>query len=375
MLDVDNLARFLLGRRLLDSDAIVDGSVSIRSVARRNRNLRVEGPPGRSYLVKQPDDPADGGFATLRHEAAFHRACREDPSGSALLEFLPRLVHHDEASAVLVFDLLSDATTLRSQLEDPSKGDRSARAARALGRALATAHRLCGSTATRDRDGWGWLPRDAPSVMGLREPDLDSLSRLSAAHFQLLRILQGEPDFNSYFEEIQQSWRPKTLIHGDVRFDNVLVGPPAEGDEDLPRVWITDWEMVRLGDPAWDLAGALQEFVVLWIASMPLPEDGRAEGVGDGAGVPMDGLRIAARAIWTGYREGSGLASGELGLLRRAVALCPARLIQSAYEFAAECDDLPGQSVLLLQVAANLLADPESGRIEFFGIAPEYGLS
>jgi hypothetical protein len=214
-----------------------------------------------------------------------------------------------------------------------------------------------------------------PSAIGLLEPDLESLAGLSPAHIQMLRIVQTEPGFGPYFEEVHRSWRFETLIHGDVRFDNVLVGLHEGKTEDPARVWITDWELVRRGDPAWDLAGALQDLVVLWISSMPLPRDGCAEGISNGARVPMDSLRIAARAIWAGYREGSGLGPDELELLRRAVALCPARLVQSAYEFAAECDELPGQSVLLLQVAANVLADPESARIELFGIAPEYGLT
>jgi Ser/Thr protein kinase RdoA (MazF antagonist) len=45
-------------------------------------------------------------------------------------------------------------------------------------------------------------------------------------------------------------WHPMVLMHGDLKHDNVLVDTRAWP----PRVWLLDWEMSRIGDPAWDLA-------------------------------------------------------------------------------------------------------------------------
>ncbi len=76
MLDVDGAASFLLECGLINTTSIVDSHLTIRSEARRDRNLRVEGPSGQGFLMKQPDDPGHGGHSTLRAEAAFHRFCR-----------------------------------------------------------------------------------------------------------------------------------------------------------------------------------------------------------------------------------------------------------------------------------------------------------
>jgi hypothetical protein len=55
-------------------------------------------------------------------------------------------------------------------------------------------------------------------------------------------------------------------------------------------------------------------------------------------------------------------------LLMRAVAFSAARIIQSAYEISFGSDSLRGRPVVLLQIAANLLAEPERGQIELYGI-------
>ena len=99
MLDVDDAAPFLLDRGLVDVGAILDGDLAIASVARRNRNLRVDCRGG-GYLLKQPGDPTEGGHATLRAEAAFYAHCHSTPAAGPMLEVLPRLAHHDPVTSI-----------------------------------------------------------------------------------------------------------------------------------------------------------------------------------------------------------------------------------------------------------------------------------
>ena len=61
MLTVDDAIPFLLESRLIDRGWIIDGVLTIRCSAKRNRNLKIEGPDGAGLLIKQPDDP-DGGL-------------------------------------------------------------------------------------------------------------------------------------------------------------------------------------------------------------------------------------------------------------------------------------------------------------------------
>ena len=130
-----------------------------------------------------------------------------------------------------------------------------------------------------------------------------------------------------------------------------------------------DWELVQVGDPAWDLAGALHDFLLFWTSSMPLSASCTAEQRIAQARYPLASLQGAMRAMWHGYRAAAELASSEADdLLLRAVAFSAVRLIQSAYEIMHESESLSAQSVILLQVGANLLADPELGQIHLYGI-------
>ncbi len=92
MLDVDDCLPFLIERGLIDHTWVLDGSLIVRSVARRNRNLRVEVPGGAGFLIKQPGYSKDEGPDTLRCEAAFHRFCREVLATAPLAGILPALV-------------------------------------------------------------------------------------------------------------------------------------------------------------------------------------------------------------------------------------------------------------------------------------------
>ena len=169
-----------------------------------------------------------------------------------------------------------------------------------------------------------------PSILVFHQPGPENCAGLSRADLEILRILQANAGFVEHLERLTRSWRPETVIHGDIRFDNVLVrSPRADEEVDAIELWIVDWEMVRIGDPAWDLAGALQDFLVLWVSSMPLSDELTTEEMTARARVPLDELRAASRALWAGYRAAAGLeVAEEGGFLRRAVAFAAVRLIQ-----------------------------------------------
>ncbi|MDR7300365.1 phosphotransferase family protein [Haloactinomyces albus] len=91
--------------------------------------------------------------------------------------------------------------------------------------------------------------------------------------------------------------RRATIVHGDYRLDNVLVG-----DDDRIRA-VLDWEMATLGDPLTDL-GLL---VVYWEGFSGIEQNPITKGIGPEYGFPP------ARELLERYTQRSGADLSELG--------------------------------------------------------------
>lgn len=170
-----------------------------------------------------------------------------------------------------------------------------------------------------------------------------TLATLSPAGARMLRILQEFKTFEEQLGRLGAQWRPETVIHGDIKSDNILVRPIRnEPDSDAVEVFIVDWEYVQIGDPAWDLAGALHDYLILWTSSMPLAPTLSAEELVDQARYPLEVLRPAIRALWKGYQSAAELGPAEADdLMRRAVGFSAARLIQASHELSAQKEEPP----------------------------------
>lgn len=377
MLTIDDAVPYLLDHGLVTVRSIVEGDLAVITAARRNRNLRIERGDGPGYLIKQPDAPVQGGPHTLWREAAFYDLLQREPALAELRESVPRLLFFDPAGPLLALELLEKPANLWEHYSAFPPDRFPVDAARAVGRALGAFHRA-GRALLQSADPadarLAFLPRDLPWVLRVHKPGPELLASLSPANYQTLRILQTQEQLSAHLDRLGRLWHAEALIHGDVKSDNVLVLPPAEtGGE--PRVRLVDWELVQVGDPAWDLAGAFQDFVLFWVFSMPLEGGLPVEQRAAAARYPLPVLQGGLRALWRGYRAAAGLGVEEGNArLDRAVRLSAARLIQSAYELAHAADALPAMSVLLLQVSANLLNDPETAQVELYGLLGELAL-
>jgi aminoglycoside phosphotransferase (APT) family kinase protein len=184
----------------------------------------------------------------------------------------------------------------------------------------------------------------------------------------LLAIVQEHPEIGRELDAAAARWvgaeaAGATLIHGDVRSGNVLVVPPDAGGE---AIRLIDWELLAIGDPAWDVAGALQDLLVFWIRGLPLDAALSGEDRVRQAERPLAALHPLFAAFRDSY---AAVAGGRV--FERAVPFSAVRLLQTVWEWADDVAELPAPAVMMLQVAANVLADPERARVELYGF-PEH---
>lgn len=361
-LTVDAIPNFLVDEGIAPADAVLDGSLVVVDQSRRNRNHRATWGDGLGVLLKQ----AGGNYgetATLKNEAGFYAACaRVAPRGQRLP--LVDVVAYSETRSLLTLRWLGQAKPLWEYRRNKA-------GARALysniGNAVGSLHHLVNTRAFREDAYASSLPAAHPPwVATLHRPNPYALSRMSGAQVDILRILQ-EGGFAAHLDGVALAQRPSTIIHRDLKADNILV----EDEDSGPKVTIVDWELAAHGDPAWDLGAMLQDTLAAWLEIIAPTNDKDLVASVANAEEATQFKYDACRALWASYLTAAEVDPGERDdLLTRSVLFSAAQLVRLAYEMSDGSDTVVSNAAALLQVAQNLFEQPRDGMQVLYGLSP-----
>ncbi|MDX1999122.1 MAG: phosphotransferase, partial [Thermoanaerobaculia bacterium] len=284
----------------------------------------------------------------------FLQAVARDGALAGLAALVPRFLGLDAERGIVINELVAGGRSLQEGLgSEPAFPPTWATA---LGTALGTFHRL-GRNAQPALPA-GLLPEQLPWILSATGMSLvGGVPGVSGGGQRLLSALQSFLDFAGPFARLAAGWRRETVIHGDLKWDNLLL---TETPSAPTRVHLVDWELVDWGDPAWDVGSVLQAFLLTWLVGLP---PGAAHD--PHAMARLAPLQPAIRAFWAAYR-GAGPTVGESDF-ERAVTYGAARLVHSTYEHLQFSTGLTPMAVHALQLAAHLLAAPARARREVFG--------
>jgi hypothetical protein len=362
VLSVDDVYPLLKARGLLGPAAVIDGDLEITSSTRRNRNIIAKSAQG-SFLIKQPEADSSNAAETVGREMLFYRLFGGETFLPGLASLLPRMAFADEAEALLGLELLAEARPIWRLYEARGAADFPIAASEAVGGALARAHRELSRPEAVATARTAGFPAAPPPGLSLAWPRPASRATMSLGALELIRRVQEEEGVVAALDAIAGGWRVSCVIHGDVKLDNILVKEEGEKTE----VYFVDWELVQIGDPAWDVGSAFRDFIFFWVISMPggMPVEEMAEA----ARFPLDRLQPAIAALWRGYRLSWAATEAEAeALLERAIGFSALRMMQTALDMAGGYPDVPAPAELLVRVAVNLVADMEQGRSALFGL-------
>jgi thiamine kinase-like enzyme len=186
---------------------------------------------------------------------------------------------------------------------------------------------------------------------------------LSAAALDLLSRVQAHELVCTRLRELREAVSADALVHGDLRWENCML-VAAPGARRRTRVLLVDWELGGLGPAAFDIGTALAEYLIAWVASIPMPDPHDPSRFAEHAGHPLAQMQPAVHALWRTYCS----ARTRPPALARVVDLAAVRLLQAALERARQADELPAHAVVLAQVAAHLLRDPEGTALALLGL-------
>lgn len=206
---------------------------------------------GQPRAVLKAFGPSRGGTdGEAAREAAVLALAAERPAVAALV---PAALPWRGDGTVIV-------TSVAAGVSAMAEGDPIAawpRLVAALAGPLAAFHR-----ATRDLAAPGGA---APAVLSGPEPwalrlfDGDAPRELWASPI-LAEVLRSTATAETVagLRRARGAWRRLCLVHADLKQDNVLIDDTAAP----ARATVVDWEMARLGDPAWDLAGPFSRLLL-----------------------------------------------------------------------------------------------------------------
>lgn len=359
MLDHGAVVGFLLERGFLQARWVVDGTLVVRDVSKRNRNFALDGGSSSpSYFLKQGLDPESA--ATVLHESAVYTLF--SAPGCAMARYIPHFYGYDEELGILILELSPGACDL---LVYHLRSRRfSITLARGIGDALGILH------SETPRQVRLIDPGATPWILSIHRPDLGIFREASAASLELIKIVQSTPGFGEQLDQLRLTWRPSALIHQDLKWENFLACRSAGSSKMMLK--IIDWEGVCPGDPCWDIGSVLSNYLSFWLQSIPITGRDLPERFPELARYPLHRMQPALRACWLAYTKRLGLDdASSASLLLRAVSFAGAGLVVTAYAAAQMLADLDTNLILHLQLAANILARPSEAAAHLLGFAAE----
>ncbi len=355
----NDLVHYLIERGLLDRRAVVDGDVMVVEGARRHHNYSVIRRHGTGLFVKQMQPDQAMSAQTLQKEAACYVMMESDPAVAEIHALMPRFRAYDPDRHILVMDLIGGGENL-TELHRRVNGFPTD-VATSVGALLARYHEVS-SRELLPRANAAIYQGQPPWILSFHMMTHGSMQNLSAANGQFMSILQSYPDFGQALDRIRNSWRRNVLVHGDMKFDNVVVRSAQTADQTMH---VVDWELADVGDSAWDVASILQAYLTWWISTLQRVPGSEPD---DGAQYPLESIQPAIRAFWESYSSARMLSARDADAeLERAVSYAGARMLQTVYEAMAWAPALTQHAVWQVQACINILKAPRAAATDLLG--------
>ena len=361
--DTNNIAYFLAERGLLEFASVVDGDFIVCDQNSRNRNLKVIRKNSPGFFIKQISQKTPEYMQSMEREAACYRLANNTVGNHAgfrsLRSLLPEFHYFDPVNYILILQLLPDSVSVWGYHQRMGKFPLDI--AQLQGEKLGGYHG--GIKLNGDVTALQSFPRQVPWILSVHETHAMHQGQLGGGNSQLIDILRQYSEFPAALASIKAGWTYSTLIHGDIKWENMMVC--LNGDAAPVDLKIIDWEIADVGDECWDVGGVLQAYLSFWIFSLPVAD---ANG---SAASPFDseGIKPALAAFWTSYAAARNLPPGTARLmLVRSMSCAAARIIQTAYESSLMEPQLSRHALYKLQMSMNILKDPQGAVRDLMGL-------
>jgi hypothetical protein len=206
------------------------------------------------------------------------------------------------------------------------------------------------------------VPLHRPFVPDFKNVTPEFLAHSPDPIVELITILQNDEDFSILLDMSNND--QCCIVHGDLKFDNILKSKDVSASK---KVVFIDWELTGYGDPAYDIATIIANFILIWLDSIPLDNKKDFKYLVNHSRIPFSKLRYFISLFWTTYLEHTlPILGSDHPNKIKCVKYTGSILVQYAYVEAYFLNGLSPRAILFLLMAKNLLGDPISAANTLF---------
>ncbi|MGL5873158.1 MAG: phosphotransferase family protein, partial [Xenococcaceae cyanobacterium] len=202
-------------------------------------------------------------------------------------------------------------------------------------------------------------------VRGLETIRPGIFGKVTKDNLRFFKLYQRYPNFRQAVLELKAAYRPICLIHNDLKLDNILLYV----SNSKINLRIIDWELFTWGDPAYDLGNLLAYYLKIWLDSFLVSADLEWQIALQLATTPLNILQPSLQAIFSAYcHRAPEIWQQYPDFLSCVVQFTGIALIKRIHRNIDEHEPLTNKSICMLQVAKNLLCEPEKSIPTIFGV-------
>ncbi|NEQ83928.1 MAG: hypothetical protein F6K26_28220 [Moorea sp. SIO2I5] len=320
------------------------------------------------------------------HEQHIYKLVNYYPNLVNTLSFLPEIVHFDRDNWILVYKSPTDYITLESYYEGFSSINSQktcqffpTSVAELLGKSLAKLH----LETVNFQDEYKNFMKEVKDNNCLyqfpyQEYLLDrvgheSLFKFPAEGLRFFDFYQRDNNLIKTVKHLVEHHQRCCLTHNNLQLNKILI--PRQWEQRLSEysdqnlLQLIDWERWNWGDPACDLGTAIAGYLLLWLNSIAVHSAIKLEQSLQLATIPLEVIRPSMVAILQTYMQTFSKALEERSdFIKLVIQFAGLALIYKIIENILSHQDFNNQSICILQVAKNLLCQPEKSLKSIFGV-------
>jgi serine/threonine protein kinase len=356
-----NICHYLMEKGMLELKTLIAGKFTARRNDSRNNNFIINKEfEENKYFIKQVKANDLEKIETLRTEAGCYQLANADAHYKVLKDFLPAFHYYDPLNNVLVIEQVKDALSMHDFYFQFGSFENNL--PQLLADTLASYH----TVVNRQMQSFPHFRQLKPWVFTLvtAPPAWPAGPQPSVEH-QILQLIFKNAEFVQLLRQLETEWQPGTLIHNDVKFNNFLLNYDYKSKK-INSIKLIDWELADMGDPLWDVAAIMQNYLALWLLT-DVPElPGMQPAFKK---INLEEVQPCINAFWKRYTQQLKFdPAQQRQFLVKAIKFAALKLIHFCFELAPGSATLQPGGVKMLQMSFNILRSPENAGSQLFGI-------